>query len=199
MEEKINIAQLLREQGVPSGTELYTTSYGECTIVRIKNNKDEDQSFPIIVKTIHNNVVCQLTANGYCNGAETGECILFPSKDQRDWSKYHYEKPVPSVDEIAKDYLNNTVNLHLFMFDNNPKLLAIITMLAVADYLNDGWIADWNSSTDKFEIEYNGSISNVLIANRIYSNTSPVVFKTEELARKAIEMLGEETIKLALS
>lgn len=76
------------------------------------------------------------------------------------------------------------------------KLLAINMLMNVAKYLNDGWQPDWNSiHEDKFFIEINGSdieIDETLI------NYGAIYFKSEKLARKAIEILGEKTIKLAL-
>lgn len=68
----------------------------------------------------------------------------------------------------------------------------------VAKYLNGGWQPNWNScerkyrfrilDTGRLDITYNDSFAE-----------SFVYFKSEELARQAIEILGEETIKLTLS
>lgn len=67
----------------------------------------------------------------------------------------------------------------------------------VAKWLNDGWQPDWTnphergwylSVRDEDKIEVN------------YSNykCGDVYFRTEKLAKQAIEILGEETIRLAL-
>lgn len=81
------------------------------------------------------------------------------------------------------------------------KLLAINQLMNVAKYLNGDWQPDWdNYSENKYYIYIDQDLPNkvyisychALIINFVY-------FKTEELAQKAIDILGEETIKLALS
>lgn len=43
------------------------------------------------------------------------------------------------------------------------------------------------------------SYNNIEISNNWIDNAGAIYFKTRELAQRAIEILGEETIKLALS
>ena len=77
------------------------------------------------------------------------------------------------------------------------KLLAINKLMNVAKYLNGDWQPDWNNHK---ELKYYICISkytSMYVAT--CDNTSFVYFKTKELAKQAIEILGEETIKLALS
>lgn len=78
------------------------------------------------------------------------------------------------------------------------KLLAINKLMNVAKYLNGGWQPNWeNSNERKYYISMNGSNVEVLMVIR--SHCVEVYFKTSELVKQAIEILGEETIKLALS
>lgn len=76
------------------------------------------------------------------------------------------------------------------------KLVAINQLMNVAKYLNGDWQPDWNNHEEpKYYIcisKYNG------MHITYCDNNSLVYFKTEELAIKAIEILGKETIKLAL-
>lgn len=66
----------------------------------------------------------------------------------------------------------------------------------VAKYLNGNWQPDWNNYK---EPKYYICISESLGEYIIYcDNISFVYFKTEELAKQAIDILGKETIKLAL-
>lgn len=75
------------------------------------------------------------------------------------------------------------------------KLLAINKLMNVAKYLNDGWEPDWdNTSEYKYFINSNLGICQ----NCMFPSGINVYFKTENLAKQAIEILGEETIKLAL-
>lgn len=80
------------------------------------------------------------------------------------------------------------------------KILALIKLMNTATYLNDGWKPDWNSSLqEKFYI-YNGSLTNQLT---VYASKnmqeSQVYFKSYNLAKQAIQILGEDVIRTALS
>lgn len=76
------------------------------------------------------------------------------------------------------------------------KLLAINKLMNVAKYLNDGWQPGWDYiHEDKYFIAIN---SNEIYIEETLINYSAVYFKSKELAQQAIEILGEETIKLAL-
>lgn len=79
------------------------------------------------------------------------------------------------------------------------KLLAINMLLNVAKYLNDGWEPNWDDADEKKYIIFLGLRKKINISCTILANGYIVYFKTEELAEQAIEILGEETIKLALS
>lgn len=78
------------------------------------------------------------------------------------------------------------------------KLFAINQLLNVAKYLNKDWKPDWY---DPMEEKYYFRIANdYLIHDTTYTyNFCPVYFQTEELLFRAKAILGEETIKLALS
>lgn len=80
------------------------------------------------------------------------------------------------------------------------KLLAINQLMNVAKYLNDGWQPDWNNENEKKYTIIFDKNNKIIVTNWcITANKCLVYFKTEELAQKAIDILGEETIKLALS
>lgn len=82
METKINIATILKNK--PKGTKLYSTVHGKCTFEAIT-----DEIFKINFYTSK----FGLTQSGECtlikfgNMYDDGECIIFPSKKMRDWSK----------------------------------------------------------------------------------------------------------------
>ena len=78
-------------------------------------------------------------------------------------------------------------------------LLAINKLMNVANYLNNGWKPDWDDHTQlKYSIYCNTSDKTLVIDHNTYFNYGLVYFKSKELAEQAIEILGEETIKLAL-
>lgn len=89
-------------------------------------------------------------------------------------------------------------NLIYTSYKQNCKLEAINKLMNVAKYLNGDWKPNWNEVKQKwsFEISKTGKIHT---SWTLYYNYSVVYFKSEELAKQALEILGEETVKLALS
>lgn len=82
MNENLNLAEILKD--CPRGTKLYLTIYGEVKLYKID---EDDKDYPIGV--IHNGgKQIWLTSDGRFTEKLDGECILFPSKDQRDWEKF---------------------------------------------------------------------------------------------------------------
>lgn len=79
------------------------------------------------------------------------------------------------------------------------RLLAINKLMNVAYYFNDGWEPDWNDiEQEKFYIYYSNVSKTIEIDYNCVCNSGEVYFKSRELAGQAIQILGEETIKLAL-
>lgn len=73
----MNIANLLKY--CPKGTKLYSPIWGEVEFIEVASSNN------IVIKSPNGNEILF-----YCSGAyhRNGECVLFPSKDQRDWSKF---------------------------------------------------------------------------------------------------------------
>lgn len=67
----------------PKGMELYSVLHGEVTFDHVNNI---DEYYPIVVK--YNDGQIGFTKDGKYYIEYGGECVLFPSKDQRDWSKF---------------------------------------------------------------------------------------------------------------
>ena len=84
MNENLNLVEILKN--CPSGTKLYSAVLGDVTFESITANK----LHPIIIKS--NNYSYGFSADGKMHSG-LGECTLFPSKDQRDWSKFKVKKP----------------------------------------------------------------------------------------------------------
>ena len=83
MNENINLIKILKN--CPKGWEFYSSVLGEVKFVEICD--DEKESNPIWVKVGKLAYTTGFTKEGvYLKGK--GECTLFPSKDQRDWSKF---------------------------------------------------------------------------------------------------------------
>ena len=85
MNENLNLVEILKD--CPKGTKLYCTVYGEVELYRV----DYELEYPIGVKNKKQGTAW-LSSDGRLNRKLDGECILFPSKDQRDWSKFKVKK-----------------------------------------------------------------------------------------------------------
>ena len=78
------------------------------------------------------------------------------------------------------------------------KLLALNKLMNVAVYLNQNWKPDWSDSEEK---KFFPSLINneIRIGYVMRDNSSPVYFRTEDLANQAVKILGEKAIRTALS
>lgn len=81
MNENLNLVELLKD--CPKGTPLYSTLYGEVYL------KGVDLGDYPISFTRSDGCSGHVTSKGVYRIEFNGECTLFPSKDQRDWSKWH--------------------------------------------------------------------------------------------------------------
>lgn len=100
MEAKINIVEILKDK--PQGTKLYSSACGKCKLEEV-----DDKSFKI---SFYNSKF------GFMNGGEgyldkngklydDGECVVFPSKEMRDWSKFAWKKGDVLVSEDGTAHL----------------------------------------------------------------------------------------------
>ena len=85
MNEKLNLVEILKD--CPKGTKLYSTNFGVVEFDEIGTNPN----YPIIVSHIGGFEKFAKDGRLYC--ICDGECVLFPSKDQRDWSKFKPKQP----------------------------------------------------------------------------------------------------------
>ena len=81
MNNNINIAEILKDY--PKGTKLYSPLVGNVTLESINNYSTD----AIIEIKVHNSYYCFYKTGTYYN--HTGaECLLFPSSEMRDWTKF---------------------------------------------------------------------------------------------------------------
>ena len=129
------------------------------------------------------------------------------------------EKEKVTYEDIARELFENNENVYYVDDDGdiknylcegdhiNPtncvtkkqakKLSAINKLINVAKYLNGDWQPDWIDAT---EFKYYLLIENDGIKINYVDDIccADIYFKSRELAKQAIEILGEETIRLAL-
>lgn len=87
METKINIVAILKDK--PQGTKLYSSACGKCELKQV-----DDNSFKI---SFYNSRFGFMTGgegtfNKFGNLYDDGECVIFPSKEMRDWNKFGWKK-----------------------------------------------------------------------------------------------------------
>ena len=115
MNENIDLTKILKD--CPKGTKLYTSNFGEVEFQQIGIYNE----YPIIVK-LKTGDFEGFTPDGKLFSNHNGECVLFPSKDQRDWSKF------------------TTPWLKKERFD--PKTLKPFDKVLVRDNINNPWVCD---------------------------------------------------------
>ena len=87
MNENLNLVEILKD--CPEGTKLYSTVYGDVELVRVYL---DDNTYPIEIKIDEGSDMIYITNDGRLFDDFRGECTLFPSKNQRDWSKFKVKK-----------------------------------------------------------------------------------------------------------
>lgn len=88
MNENLNLVEILKD--CPKGTKLYSPVYEYVELVSV--SLVECAKYPIEIKDRYG-VSDGITKDGRIYEEFNGECMLFPSKDQRDWSKFKIKKP----------------------------------------------------------------------------------------------------------
>lgn len=119
MNENLDLTKIL--DGCPKGTKLYSAIYGDVTLFEV----DSSGFYPIRLSGIVDGEICNLifaTEDGKSLYG-IGECTLFPSKDQRDWSKFERFWDKPKVERF------------------DPKTLQPFDRILARDYGNDTWTA----------------------------------------------------------
>lgn len=121
MNEKVDLTKILKDY--PKGTKLYSPVAGEVRIEKVLTNTNA--KYPIVVYYGGYNIGLSFMRDGrYCESPD-GECLLFPSKDQRDWSKFN--APWHKKERKGK-------------FD--PNTLKPFDKVLVRDYCDDEWLAE---------------------------------------------------------
>lgn len=85
MNENIDLTKILRD--CPEGWEFYSSIYGYVTFIGIENNSEYPIKFFLVDK---DNIekYGSITKQGLYAHYYKGECTFFPSREQRDWSKF---------------------------------------------------------------------------------------------------------------
>ena len=82
MNENIDLTKILKD--CPKGTKLYSTIFGEVEFEHIET----DFRNQYVIIELKDLLLERITFDGKLYNCYDGECTLFPSKEQRDWSKF---------------------------------------------------------------------------------------------------------------
>ena len=173
----MNITNLL--EYCPKGTKLYSTVFGEVEFIEVASSNN------IVIKSPDGNEILF-----YCDGAyhRNGECVLFPSKDQRDWSKFRL--PLKRGDIMMK--ANGTMPFIAsgeFYKDTSPKYICGVNITGHFSTGIYGWTSEfyipaseeakkelfskiaeagykWNADTLELEIESKFKEGNIIKDNK---------------------------------
>ena len=131
MNENLDLTKIL--DGCPKGTKLYSSVYGEVKFIGI--DFIYESKHPISLETIHG--CCRSAKDGKALSEYDGECTLFPSKDQRDWSKFERFWDKPKTEKF------------------DPKTLQPFDKVLARDSLSNNWMADFFEKIEENNIHYN--------------------------------------------
>ena len=139
MNKNIDLTKILN--GCPVGTKFYSTLQGEVGFIKI----DIFAEHPIIVSVYnkHADVIVHdsYAKDGKYNSFYNGECTLFPSKEQRDWSKFERFWDKPKVEKfdiktlqpfdkvLVRTELKGVWNIDLFGYKKDPFAVCLDTAI----------------------------------------------------------------------
>ena len=136
MNENLDLTKIL--EGCPQGTEFYHACYDRVWFVGI----DLYANHPIRLSTIGGCIAdISVTRKGTFSIRYNGECLLFPSKEQRDWSKFERFWDKPKIEKfdvntlhpfdkiLARDKVNDKWDCAIFShIDNLDSYYPIVTV-----------------------------------------------------------------------
>ena len=118
MNENINLCEILKD--CPKGTKLWHSVHGEVTFICVY----KDVTLKIKLKIcVGGN--CYLQKDGHIKEG-VGDCLLWPSKEQRDWSKWKCQKPkfdpktLQPYDKVLGGGINSIWKADFFSHEHIP-------------------------------------------------------------------------------
>ena len=134
---KLNLCEILKN--CPEGTELWSDNYGTVKFVNVSTEWDT----PIRVK-LTNRFIARYTEEGWCDKRFPANCLLWPSRDCRDWSKFTAPwlkkerfdpKTLKAFDRVlVKDSESLTWKINMFSHINNKAEYPYYCLLSFYKY-----------------------------------------------------------------
>lgn len=154
MNENINLVEILKD--CPKGTKFYSSGYGTVTFDHI----EADADYPILTKSSEYGT-CSFTKEGKYYKNCDGECVIFPSKDQRNWNVWKKEQDLKNIWDKFEDgdylWMKQKNDYWVFIYRKNIKGERVQGY----GYFSSGW--DTNYYTDIMDdYQYIGTKDEVL-------------------------------------
>ena len=135
--KELNLCEILKN--CPEGTELWSDNYGTVKFVNVSTEWDT----PIRVELI-NGFIARYTEEGWCDKRFPANCLLWPSRDCRDWSKFTAPwlkkerfdpKTLKAFDRVlVKDSESLTWKINMFSHINNKAEYPYCCLLSFYKY-----------------------------------------------------------------
>lgn len=177
----MNIAKLLKN--APEGTKLYSPIFGDVTLVYVEDNRPD---YSIIVRNLEGDIVI-FSSDGVYDITFDGECLLFPSKENRDWTKFKVEQAFPNnyKDCCAVNGWSDTANL--VKGYEQYKVYDFQKLLTCRDAwwkMDNNWKPDLTDANTKYVI-YN--CSGDVVTDHVQDTNRVLIFSSEEIRDKFLE------------
>lgn len=198
MNENINLCEILKGH---EGETFYTPI---CGTVKLKNI-DEDLIYPLNFINVDNFVTC-FTSNGkFLDDVKEAECLIFPSKDQRDWNKW-FEEQNPKVSKTWSDTrFNSSFTFYELSYIDKDKdyvltstgissiersalALLKIHQLIEVEYGGNVTNEEWKNTT-KLKWYFVPNIADLfdVMCSQNYNKKRNIAFHTEEQAKEFLK------------
>lgn len=182
----MNIAERLK--GYPRGTKLYSPILGEVTFVKV----NQTNTYPIVTKAANGGDAVFTSDGRYFADYVDAECMLFPSKENRDWNTFKVNNPqFPTTFEECCKLLNDSSIEENEVYGYRENELYELQMLLICRdawwKVDSYWRPDWTETGDtwKYVITNRGDI---LFATEECVLARILSFRTEEIRDKFLEI-----------
>lgn len=152
MNENLNLVEILKD--CPKGTKLYSSVFGEVELDHI----DIRANYPIVIILKDLDVRECLTTEGTLFTEYDGECILFPSRENRDWSKFKHTCEFKDGDILSYQCkgLNNR-SIYIYRYHKRFNTSYYVALSGDDEFRIDNtgkWALNVYNDTARFATEY---------------------------------------------
>lgn len=181
-EENLNIAKILKD--APKGTKLYSPICGECEL----NCVDNSVTLSIVV-SVDGCGNFYFTNEGKHRDISNAECLLFPSKENRDWSTFKVEPQFPTDIADCRRILKDGTNKMTHLYELAEKIDNLRQLLIARDAwwkVDNNWKPDWSEKSDTWKYVIIRREDKVLATEEVVIART-LTFRTEEIRDKFLK------------